>query len=110
MSDSPLNQKIQELLDTHAVVLFMKGTARFPLCGFSGFVVQTLNKFSVDFHDVDVLKDDALRQGIKEFTGWPTLPQLYIKGEFIGGADILRDLDASGELENLLKSKGILEA
>lgn len=94
--------RIQLEIDTHPVVLFMKGTAEFPQCGFSATVVKILNHLSVDFRDMDVLQDPELREGIKVFSEWPTIPQLYIKGEFIGGCDIVKDMFVSGELMSLL--------
>lgn len=107
---NPYFEKINHLLQNNDIVLFMKGTAAQPKCGFSGLVVQILNRMGVAFQDVDVLEDEGMRQAIKEFTDWPTLPQLYIKGEFIGGCDITRDLYTSGELEEILTEKGILQA
>lgn len=101
---------IRELVDNHAVVLFMKGTADFPQCGFSAVVVQILKNLNVPFQDVDVLADASIRQGIKDFSNWPTIPQLYIKGEFIGGCDITREMYQAGELQSLLKDKGLLAA
>ena len=89
------------------IVLFMKGTPVFPQCGFSAQVVQALSLLGVKFKSFDVLSDDDLRQGVKEFSHWPTIPQLYVKGEFIGGCDIVREMYQSGELAQLLKDKGI---
>ena len=89
------------------VVLFMKGTPVFPQCGFSSTVVQILTELGVKFKSVDVLKDPGIRQGIKEFSNWPTIPQLYVKGEFIGGCDIIRETFETGELEDLLKERGV---
>jgi monothiol glutaredoxin len=89
------------------VVLFMKGTPVFPQCGFSAAVVQILSEVGVKFKSFDVLKDPELRQGIKEFSNWPTIPQLYVKGEFIGGCDIIREMHASNELENLFREHGV---
>lgn len=100
-------KEIQSMIDRNEVVLFMKGTKLAPMCGFSGFVATVLKRLQIDYCDVNVLKSPEMRQGIKDFTHWPTIPQLYIKGEFIGGADILRDMLQSGELEALLKEKGI---
>ncbi len=88
----------------------MKGTAAFPECGFSSLVVQVLSHLGVPFRDINILEDNELRQGIKDFTDWPTIPQLYVKGEFIGGADIVREMFESGELQELLTEKGILKA
>lgn len=95
---------IKETVTTHPVVLFMKGTAQFPQCGFSGRAIELLKSVGVDnLVTVNVLEDDEVRQGIKDFSNWPTIPQLYIKGEFVGGADILNEMHQSGELEALLK-------
>jgi monothiol glutaredoxin len=104
---TPIFETIQKEIDHHDVVLFMKGTAGFPQCGFSSMVVQILSQSGVQFRDINVLEDSDLREGIKQFTNWPTIPQLYIKGEFIGGCDILREMYESGELGDLLKDKGI---
>lgn len=98
---SEIQNKIQKLIDDNQVVLFMKGTATFPQCGFSGFVVQVLQNLDVTFQDVNILEDPDLRQGIKDFSNWPTIPQLYIKGDFIGGADIVKEMMQSGELKEL---------
>jgi len=100
--------RIRQDITTNEVVLYMKGSAAFPQCGFSAAVVQVLENLHLRFKDVDVLSDPALRQGIKDFTNWPTIPQLYIKGEFIGGCDIVRELYATGELQELLRKKGML--
>ncbi|NDC08573.1 MAG: Grx4 family monothiol glutaredoxin [Oxalobacteraceae bacterium] len=95
---------IKETVTTHPVVLFMKGTAQFPQCGFSGRAIELLKSVGVDnLVTVNVLEDDEVRQGIKDFSNWPTIPQLYIKGEFVGGADILNEMHQSGELEALIK-------
>ena len=95
---------IKETVTTHPVVLFMNGTAQFPQCGFSGRAIELLKSVGVDnLVTVNVLEDDEVRQGIKDFSNWPTIPQLYIKGEFVGGADILNEMHESGELEALLK-------
>ena len=99
---------IEEHITSHDIVLYIKGTAEKPYCGFSGFVVQVLKHYDIPFKDVNVLDDPELRQGIKDFTQWPTIPQLYVKGEFIGGADIVRDMHQSGELATLFKQKGLL--
>jgi monothiol glutaredoxin len=96
---------IKETVTQHPVVLFMKGTAQFPQCGFSGRAVQILKACGVeDIVTVNVLEDADVRQGIKEFSNWPTIPQLYVKGEFIGGSDIVAEMYESGELQNLLKA------
>ncbi|RQH02975.1 MULTISPECIES: Grx4 family monothiol glutaredoxin [Paraburkholderia] len=95
-------QRIKQIVDENAVVLFMKGNAQFPMCGFSGRAVQILKACGVDqFKTVNVLEDDAIRQGIKEFSNWPTIPQLYVKGEFIGGSDIMMEMYENGELQQL---------
>ncbi|MBX9786470.1 MAG: Grx4 family monothiol glutaredoxin [Alphaproteobacteria bacterium] len=101
--------QIREDISSHDVVLYMKGNAQFPMCGFSAAVVQILNTLDVNFKVVDVLKDSELREGIKSFTNWPTIPQLYVKGEFIGGCDIVREMYETGELQKLLTDKGILK-
>lgn len=102
--------QIQSTVTDNEVVLFMKGTKAMPQCGFSSRVAGVLNYMGVDFTDVDVLGDDAIRQGIKEFSDWPTIPQLYVKGEFIGGFDIIREMAESGELQTMLKEQGLAEA
>jgi monothiol glutaredoxin len=107
MSDNPVFDTIQGELDTNDVVLFMKGTPVFPQCGFSSMVVQVLSHVGVKFKGIDVLADDAVRNGIKEFSNWPTIPQLYIKGEFVGGCDIIREMFEAGELQETFKAKGI---
>ena len=100
-------QRIQEQLKLNPVVLYMKGTPQFPQCGFSAAVVQVLTHFGVPYKGVNVLADAGLREGIKEFTQWPTIPQLYVKGEFVGGCDIVREMAESGELETLFKEKQV---
>ena len=96
---------IKEIITSHPVVLFMKGTAQFPQCGFSGNAVNILRASGVEkLHTVNVLEDPAIRQGIKEFANWPTIPQLYINGEFIGGSDIMTEMYQSGELQKLVKA------
>lgn len=95
-------KRIQEMLDTHPVMLFMKGSPSAPLCGFSAKVSQILNFMQIAFHSFDVLGDESIRSGIKEYAQWPTIPQLYVKGEFIGGCDIVQEQFESGELEKLL--------
>ena len=92
------------------VVLFMKGTPMFPQCGFSAAVVQILTQLGVKFKGVNVLADDGLRQGIKAFSSWPTIPQLYVKGEFVGGCDIVREMAEAGELEQLFQEKNVAMA
>lgn len=103
-------ERIQKELNDNDIVLYMKGTADFPQCGFSALVVQVLSHLGVEFKDVNVLEDAELRQGIKDFNNWPTIPQLFVKGEFIGGADITREMYETGELQALLKDKGIAAA
>ena len=98
---------IKNEVDTNDVVLFMKGTPNFPQCGFSGQVVQILDYVGAPYKGINVLEDDDLRQGIKEFTNWPTIPQLYVKGEFVGGCDIIREMLQNQELQGLLTEKGI---
>ena len=99
--------RIKKELSDNDVVLYMKGTAVFPQCGFSAAVVQVLSQLGVPFKDVNVLEDAVIRQGIKDFTNWPTIPQLYIKGEFVGGCDIVREMYDSGELQDLLRTNGV---
>jgi len=105
-----MNERIQKDIDANDVVLFMKGEAAFPQCGFSSLVVQVLSQLGVTFKDINVLEDNEIRQGIKDFSDWPTIPQLYVKGEFIGGCDIVREMYESGELQTLLEDKGIKAA
>ncbi|MBL8545589.1 MAG: Grx4 family monothiol glutaredoxin [Hyphomonadaceae bacterium] len=101
---------IRDTISAHDVVLFMKGTSAQPQCGFSQMVVRILDHVGVDYHDVNVLADDGIRQGIKDFSDWPTIPQLYVKGEFIGGCDIVREMFQTGELKTLLDEKGVTVA
>ncbi|MBV8659250.1 MAG: Grx4 family monothiol glutaredoxin [Burkholderiales bacterium] len=96
--------KIRQTVTENAVVLFMKGTPTFPQCGFSAKAVSILKALGTEFHTVNVLADDEVRQGIKEFANWPTIPQLYIKGEFVGGSDIMGEMYQSGELQKLLEA------
>ena len=98
-----IQDAIKQEVSTNDVVLFMKGTPQMPMCGFSSQVVQILDYLGVDYKGVNVLADDEIRQGIKEYSNWPTIPQLYVKGEFIGGADILGEMYESGELQTLIK-------
>jgi monothiol glutaredoxin len=107
MTEPQIFTQIKNEISSNDVVLYMKGSPEMPRCGFSNFVVQVLNKLHVPFKGVDVLESEELRQGIKDFTNWPTIPQLYIKGEFIGGCDIVKEMYASGELQTLLKDKNI---
>lgn len=102
--DSDLKQKIQGMIDSQRVVLFMKGNKMFPQCGFSARVVQILKETGTEFKDVNVLTDPAVREGIKQYSDWPTIPQLYVAGQFIGGCDIVTELFEKGELEQLLAS------
>lgn len=104
---SPIFAQIKGDIETNPVSLFMKGTPVFPQCGFSAQVVQVLSLLGVKFKSFDVLADDDLRQGIKEFSNWPTVPQLYIGGEFVGGCDIVREMAETGELEQLFTEKGV---
>jgi monothiol glutaredoxin len=106
MSDT-VQDFIRNEIGSHDVVLFMKGTPQFPQCGFSAQVCKILDYLGVEFAAHDVLRDDALRQGIKEFASWPTIPQLYVKGEFVGGCDIVTEMFQDGELKTLLSEKGI---
>ncbi len=103
-----IKEKIKNLIDNNNVCLFMKGTPDSPQCGFSMAVSNVLKHLNVNFNGINVLEDENLRQGIKEFSDWPTIPQLYIKGEFIGGCDIVKEMFEKGELKNLLKEKKIL--
>ena len=102
-----VSEQIKKDITENDVVLYMKGTPVQPMCGFSATTVQILSHMGVKFKGVNVLEDAALRQGIKEFANWPTIPQLYVKGEFVGGCDIVREMYASGELQEMLKSKGV---
>ena len=101
------NTTIQNEIASQDVVVFMKGTPQMPQCGFSGQVVQILNYLEVPFKGVNVLADQGIREGIKAFSNWPTIPQIYVKGEFVGGCDITREMFQSGELQNFLAEKGI---
>ncbi len=107
MIDPAVAERIRADLSANDVVLYMKGTPVFPQCGFSSQAVQILNMLGVAFKGVDVLADPGMRQAIKEYGNWPTLPQLYVKGDFVGGCDIMRDMLQSGELQQLLKDKAI---
>jgi len=102
--------RIQGLVDANPVLLFMKGSPLFPQCGFSSRAVAILNHLGVEFESVDVLQDQGVRQGIKAFSDWPTIPQLYVKGEFVGGSDIMMEMYESGELAQLLEEKGVSAA
>ena len=107
MSEQETFDWIRKQIANNDVVLFMKGTKAFPQCGFSSRVTQILNHMGVPFKDVNVLEDMGVRDGIKKFTNWPTIPQLYVKGEFVGGCDIVTEMFQSGELEDLMHEKGI---
>ncbi len=104
-----INEFIKEAIEKNDVVVFMKGTKKFPMCGFSGAVVNIFNNLGIDIADYNVLEKEALRQGIKEYNNWPTIPQIFIKGEFIGGCDITKEMFLSGELQEMLKQKGVLK-
>ena len=110
MSEVTINDRIQEELDSNDVLLFMKGSPVFPQCGFSAAVVQALTLLGVKFKGVDVLQDSELREAVKAFSEWPTIPQLYVKGEFVGGCDIVREMFESGELQKYFESKEVAAA
>lgn len=111
MSDNLVFDQIKRDISQNDVVLYMKGTKDAPMCGFSATVVQVINRLGIkNFKDINVLADPELREGIKQFTDWPTIPQLYVKGEFIGGCDIVREMYESGELDTLLIEKGVERA
>lgn len=99
--------EIEQTVKNHDVVLFMKGTKAMPQCGFSSRVAGVLNYMAIDYHEVNVLADDQIRQGIKDYSDWPTVPQLYVKGEFVGGCDIITEMTLSGELDTLLGDNAI---
>ena len=101
--DEAVRKRIQSIIDAHHVVLFMKGNKAFPQCGFSATIVEVLNRLHASFETINVLEDPEIRQGIKEFSNWPTIPQLYIKGQFVGGCDIVREMYNSGELEPIIQ-------
>ena len=107
---SQANPRIEEIVRNNDVVLFMKGTALFPQCGFSSRAIAILDHLGVPFETVDVLQDPEIRQGIKEYSDWPTIPQLYIKGEFVGGSDIMMEMFEAGELQQLIEEKQIAKA
>ncbi len=107
MSDNPAFEQIESEIKENDVVLFMKGTPVFPQCGFSAAVVQVLNHVGVPFKGINVLDDMAVREGIKEFSSWPTIPQLYVKGEFVGGCDIIREMFETGELAQTFTDNGV---
>ena len=107
MIEKETYDRLQTAVTTKDVVLFMKGSPDFPQCGFSAAVVQVLDYLGVEYGSVDVLQDPDVREGIKEFSQWPTIPQLYVKGEFIGGCDIIREMAQPGELQELFQEKGV---
>ena len=107
MLDDTTRERIQTEVDTNDVLLFMKGTPVFPQCGFSAAVIQVLSHLQVKFSSVNVLEDPDIRDGIKQYSDWPTIPQLYVKGEFVGGCDIIREMYETGELETFLDEKGL---
>jgi len=105
---SQINKKIKEIIDSNNIVLFMKGTPDAPQCGFSMAISNILKHLKVGFEGVNVLTSNELRQGIKDYTDWPTIPQLYVKGEFVGGCDIVKEMFEKGELKKLLENKSLL--
>ena len=107
MSDNPVHDAIKSAIDANDVILFMKGTPAFPQCGFSATVARVLDHLGVAYASVNVLDDPEVREGVKTFSNWPTIPQLYVKGEFVGGCDIVREMFQSGELQTFLAEKGI---
>ena len=107
---SDVNSRISDLVSTNDVVLFMKGTPLFPQCGFSSRAIAILDHLGVAYESVDVLQDMEIRQGIKEYSDWPTIPQLYVKGEFLGGSDIMMEMYEAGELQALVDSEGLAKA
>ena len=107
MSDNPVFARIQGEINENDVVLFMKGSPMMPQCGFSAAVTHLLSTLQVKFKGVDVLQDMEFREGIKQFSNWPTIPQLYVKGEFVGGCDIVREMAESGELQQIFDEKGV---
>ncbi len=108
MSDNPAFTRIEADINAHDIVLYMKGSKKLPQCGFSATVAAVMERLGItEYHDVNVLADQEIREGVKAYAQWPTIPQLYIKGEFVGGCDIVRDMYQSGELQTLLKEKGI---
>lgn len=109
MSDQSILETLDKTIKDNDVVLFMKGSPKLPQCGFSSVVATILERLEVTPHDINVLLDQDVREGIKQYSNWPTIPQLYIKGEFIGGCDIVREMYESGELQQMLAEKGVLE-
>ncbi len=110
MSEQAVHDWVRKTVAGNDVVLFMKGTKTFPQCGFSAQVVQILGHLGVDYKDINVLEDMGIREGVKSFSSWPTIPQLYVKGEFVGGCDIVREMFQAGELQELLNEKGVANA
>jgi monothiol glutaredoxin len=110
MSEQAVHDWIRKVVASNDVVLFMKGSGAAPQCGFSAQVVQILNHLGVSFKDINVLEDMSIREGIKSFSNWPTIPQLYMKGEFVGGCDIVREMFQAGELQQMLGEKGVAHA
>jgi monothiol glutaredoxin len=108
--DNTVSERIRNDIASNDVVVYMKGTPVFPQCGFSAAVVQVLTHLGVPFKGIDILTDPGLRQGVKEFSNWPTIPQVYVKGEFVGGCDIIREMYQTGELQELLEGKGVAVA
>jgi monothiol glutaredoxin len=107
---STAQDTIKSTIENNAVVLFMKGTPVFPQCGFSSVVARVLDHLQVQYESVNVLEDPEIRQGIKDFSNWPTIPQLYVQGEFLGGCDIVKEMFETGELQTYLKDKGLIQA
>jgi monothiol glutaredoxin len=107
MTEEQIHARIRDVVGSNDVMLFMKGSPSFPQCGFSAAVVQILDYLGIEYGSANVLEDDDLRQGIKTYSDWPTIPQLYVKGEFLGGCDIIREMFQAGELQSHLTSKGI---
>ncbi len=110
MADEAVREELQGLVSGSDVMLFMKGTPVFPQCGFSATVAKILDHLGVDYESVNVLERAEIREGVKAFSDWPTIPQLYVKGEFVGGCDIIREMFETGELRTFLADKGVLEA
>jgi monothiol glutaredoxin len=108
MTNTAVLKSIEDTINANNIVLFMKGTKQAPMCGFSARVAHILQLLGVEYKDINVLENQEIREGIKQFSDWPTIPQLYVKGEFIGGCDIVTEMHQSGELKNLLQDKGIL--
>ena len=109
-AENPVTKRIKQDITSNDVVLYMKGSPVFPQCGFSAAVVQILTMLEIKFKGIDVLADPSLRDGVKQFSEWPTIPQLYVKGEFVGGCDTVREMYESGELADLLRANGLLQA